>query len=124
MLWVVHGPRVRLAAGGKPNARGGLARSRTQRDDDCRRVRHQIVEGNSIPMAKPPLPRRTTLGPPGPYLLPEAKGRPTLEVTGAKLPEWLHFPLEDGTDLYLPVREDVLRKLFETLRQRFEPIRI
>ena len=98
--------------------------SRTQRDDDCRRVRHQIVEGNSIPMAKPPLPTRTTLGPPGPYLLPEAKGQPTLEVTGAKLPERLHFPLEDGTDLYLPVREDVLRKLFETLRQRFEPIRI
>jgi hypothetical protein len=43
-----------------------------------------------------------------------------LEVAGGKLPEQLHFPLEDGTDLYLPVREDVLRKLYETLAQRFE----
>jgi hypothetical protein len=71
-------------------------------------------------MAQLPRPKSVTLGAPGPYLLPEAKGQPTLVIAEGNLPERLLFPLADGTDLYLPARDDVLRKLYETLKARFE----
>jgi hypothetical protein len=72
-------------------------------------------------MAQPPRPKHVTLGPPGPYELPEAKGQPNLAIPPEDSQrERLVFPLEDKTELHLPVRDNVLRKLYETLKKRFD----
>ena len=61
-------------------------------------------------------PKPTTLDGIGPFLLPPVETFTGLEIEkGGRVPPRLHFILRDGTELFLPAEQAVLRRLLAVL---------
>jgi hypothetical protein len=76
-------------------------------------------------MKNPPDPKPTTLGGIGPFLLPPVETFAGLEIEkGGRLPPRLRFILRDGSELFLPAEQTVLRRLHAILGEYLGPMAV
>lgn len=68
-----------------------------------------------------PLPKPASLGAPGLYSLPTANGCPSIVLRKGQLPVNVHFVLEDKTEVYIPMSDVALERLYAALKAHFTP---